>query len=177
MTMQLEHQAPRTHRRKKAAVVAGIVGGLFGVAGIAVAAMLLTTTISGTVSFADTAATQTVSDVSGTNDGLDCTSAAAANGGAGITVNPKIKRINQVQQAGSCLITGTLNNTGQAALRLVSVGIDNTPPGYTLEFTNVTPGETIAGGASKVITVRLSATATAPVGAFTAKLTTEVVGA
>lgn len=161
-------------RRTK--TVAGIVGALVGIPAIAAAAaILISTTISGTASFASTTAAQSVSAVSGTNDGIDCASAAQA--GTGITVNPKVKKINGVTQAGSCLITGTLRNDSPTETLAVK-GVEIVPPagGFTVAITNVAIGDTIAPGASKVITVRLSAPANVQVGPFVAKLHTEVVG-
>lgn len=137
-------------RPKKIAVA---IGSCLAVAGIALAAFLLTSTIGGSVSFADSTADFAVSDASGTKTagGMDCSAVSIGSNGKDLTINPVVSRATSPGQspqvvAQNCTVTIKVKNTGSQALTVAGFEL-TTPNGVTVSDANgeptVGPGATV----------------------------------
>ena len=145
--------------------------------GVAVAAaFLFATPVRVTPTFQDQDVAATFLQVTGSKDGIDCTS-AKDNGKETVTVSPVVKRIafgtEKKVVTGDCLISGTLTNTGSAAIKITGVSLKEQPAGWSTVLTNINPGQTVAAGASQPVTFRLSAAANAVDTPFTAQIDLE----
>jgi hypothetical protein len=142
--------------------------------GVAVAAaFLFATPVAVTPTFEDQNVAATFTGVSGTKEGIDCSS-AKDDGKETVTVSPVVKRIafgtEKKVVVGDCLISGTLTNKGTAPIKITGVSLKEKPAGWSAVLTNIAPGQTLAAGATQAVTFRLSAAADAVDTPFTAQI-------
>lgn len=142
-------------RRHPKTVVAGAVVGVLALAGAAVAAILLTSNLSGSVS----AATKTASDellapaVVDESGAVECS--AELDGEDTVQVNPTLYTIEAedgangapIEEGGFCTVELRLHNNGDVPLFIDGYGGGNLPDGWTINPSNVPPvGTEIAPG-------------------------------
>ena len=145
--------------KSKRARVAVIVGGALGIVGIALAAFVLTATVSGGVTFRDQDADFRVaaSGTVGTN-GMDCTNTGITDGN-NISVNPVIARFTSPGQppqvpAQRCTVAVRIDNTGDVPLGVN--GNFSAPAGITPAFTGGPGNGVIAAGSGADYTITLT---------------------
>ena len=143
----------------KRARVAVIVGGALGIVGIALAAFLLTATVSGGVTFRDQDADFRVA-ASGTvgTGGMDCTNTRVTDGN-NVSINPVIARFTSPGQppevpAQQCTVAVRIDNTGDVPLKVD--GTFSTPSGVGYTFGGGPANGTIAAGSGADYTINLS---------------------
>lgn len=119
--------------KSKRAKVAGIIGAALGIVGIALAAFLFTSTISGTLGTDNRTADYSV-DATAAGDG---TMVCNADGnGRDVIVNPTIRQYtatgatngNAQVPAQSCDVTMTVTNTGTQALQPTGFAVNGAGP-------------------------------------------------
>lgn len=154
--------------------IAAVIGSILAVAGVAFAALLFTTTISGQTAFSDsTAGARIVKVDAGGNGGVTCT--ARANGGedaaakAVLSVSPTVKRINEKVQPGTCTVIATVQNTGTEPVKFGQFTA-TVPAGWTFDYKGDGPA-TIPPGQSAAYSAIMQATTDATVGAIRGELT------
>lgn len=168
-------------RHRRVLTVGGIFGVIFALAGAAVAAFVLTTTISGSTAFAGgTNIADKITAVEGTaSSTLDCKAISVAGGGEAVNFNPKMIRQSvqgtpQDYAGGECTVKATLQNTGDVPLRFKSGALSGAGVDGWKFVPQGVPG-TIAPGASVAVTVKVTAPANAKAGTLTGSFTTEEV--
>lgn len=168
-------------RHHRLLTIGGIFGAIFAIAGAAVAAFVLTTTISGSTAFAGGSnVADKITAVEGSRSAtLDCTAIAVAGGGEAVSFNPKMIRQSvqgtpQDYAGGECTVKATLQNTGDVPLRFKSGTLSGDGvQGWKFVPTS-NPG-TIAPGQSVTVTVKVTAPKDAKAGTLTGSFTTEEV--
>ena len=148
--------------KSKRARVAVIVGGALGIVGIALAAFMLTATVTGNVTFRDQDANFRVaaSGTVGTN-GMDCTDTRVTDGND-LSINPVIARFTSPGQspqvpAQQCRVAVRIDNIGAVPLRIN--GNFSPPTGIGFAFTGGPSDGVIAAGAAANYTIDLSVAA------------------
>lgn len=121
--------------KSKRARVAAIIGAGLGIAGIALAAFLFTSTISGALGTSNGTADYSVdATASGAQGGMVCN---ADGNGRDVIVNPTVKQYTAVnaQSGGAaqvpaqeCTITMTVTNTGTQALQPTGFAVNGAGP-------------------------------------------------
>lgn len=162
---------------RKTKIVSGVAGALtmFAV-GVAVAAILLSTSIVGNATIKQAApepvTSRTVS-ASGTNGGaLDCRQVGVSEDSATLTFKPVLTRPAGGQTGNeSCTVTMKVRNTGTTTLNVDGSSGFNAPAGWNVgAITGDAVTSPIAPGQVKSATVTLTATPSAEAGAFSGKL-------
>ncbi|MFC5063233.1 hypothetical protein [Actinomycetospora atypica] len=148
--------------KSKRARVAVIVGGALGIVGIALAAFLLTATVTGGVTFRDQNADFRVS-ASGTlgTNGMDCTNSRVTDGN-NISINPVIARFTSPGKpaqvpAQQCTVAVRIDNTGSVPLAVD--GTFSAPAGVTFAFGGGPANGSIPAGGRADYTVNLDVAA------------------
>ena len=148
--------------KSKRARIAVIVGGALGIVGIALAAFMLTATVTGGVTFRDQDADFRVaaSGTVGTN-GMDCTKTGVTDGN-NVSVNPVVARFTSPGQlpqvpAQRCTVAVRIDNTG--AVPLSVNGNFSAPAGIEFTFGGGPANGTIAAGSGAEYTINLSVAA------------------
>lgn len=176
-------------RHRKATAIGGAVGA-FALAGTAVAAVMLSTPISGTASATETQVQASDTLLGGSNTGatdqedLAC-SVAVEDGGESLEINATADKKIVVgengdetvidDRAGTCRIFVTVKNTGDVPLVVTDFSLDGNVPGWTL--TEVSPNnDQLAPGESKFVNAELSASDSAESGSFSGQIVTERAG-
>lgn len=159
--------------RNRKRTFAAILGGLLGLAGIALAAALLTATISGSTSYADTTGGFKIDAVTGSGNGsVNCADSAKVNDNE-FRIRAVVKRVNGDVQPGSCQVKVNMSNPGNTAINFTGGGV-TLPAGWS------TSGEsgpaTLAPGVSGTYLVTLNAGAQAEKGAITGSITAALAG-
>lgn len=164
---------------KRSKAIAGGIGGVAIAGGAAFAAILLSTTITGSAAI-DTTTTANSIAVSGTNEGrLDCSNTSITPDFKTLTVSAVLKRTaggpnsNAVAQGdASCVITTAIKNTGDTALTPGAPDF-HVPDGWTVGLApgGTVPPASIAPGATYEAKVLLTATPAAVAGPITGSLT------
>lgn len=130
-------------RNRRKLTVGAIIGSILGVSGIAIAAILLTTTITGTIAYGETTVSSNVgaSDAEGTG-GVTC---SATDDGTAVALAVEIKTITgggQTQSVpGSCEVAVTVGNNGGEPVTVNGGGLVATllPQGF-----GFVPGDSVA---------------------------------
>lgn len=133
--------------RHRKGVIAGTVGaGVVAAAGTAAAAILLSTSVSGQLAFAQNnvqASYSVAAAVTGETD-LDCTVVTATQNELQVDATADSTSINGQPQAddlsGSCTVEVTLTNTGQATLKVIGSNV-TTPAGWHYSLVGDTDGD------------------------------------
>lgn len=167
-------------RTKRAKAVTGGILGLGIVGGTAVAAILLTTNITGTATVTTTSTTAndldvSVAAVSGPN--IDCaTGLAVSNDNRTLTFNPKLTIVaggansNAPAPGGDCTIKVTVKNDGDKAIHLDGTSGFDMPHGWEVTDFGGDALGTIGVGETKNATARVIAKNDAVTGPITGKL-------
>jgi hypothetical protein len=147
--------------KSKRARVSAIVGGFVGIIGIALAAFLITSEISGNVTFDDANVDYSVAVSSPTSTGgMVCN---VDNDERNITVSPVVKRFTSPGQTSevrdqSCVVRIAVTNDGDVPLRVAGNGTALLAPQNGIAVTNPTanPGNgSVPVGGTAVYTVTL----------------------
>ncbi len=171
--------APRGRKRKTATVVGLIGAAVLGAGGVALAAILLTTNITGTA---------TVNEVNTAND-LDVTATSAdgsqlkcnvniSDDNKTLTFNPVLtKPVGGSNSSGApiaggdCTVTLTVKNIGNTVIKLDgSSGITQFPAGWTATPIAGNALNPIPAGATATATIKVTATQSAVGGPIQGKL-------
>lgn len=160
---------PTTRKR----TLAAILGGGLGIAGIGLAAALLTATISGSTGYADTTGGFKIDAVTGSSTGtVNCADTRKVNDNE-FRIRADVQRVNGAVQAGSCEIKVKLTNPGNTAIRFIDGGLV-LPAGWS---TSGEAGPTqIAAGATADYTVTLNAGPNAEKGPITGSIQAALAG-
>lgn len=156
-----------TPKNRKRTFIA-LLGGALGLVGIGLAAALLTATISGSTSYADTTGGFKIDAVTGSNAGtVNCADSSKVNDNE-FRIRAVVQRVNGVVQPGSCQIKVNMTNPGNTAINFTGGGV-TLPAGWS------TSGEsgptTLAPGQTGTYTVTLNASDTAAKGEITGSIT------
>lgn len=127
-------------RNRRRLGIGAVVGTLLGVGGVALAAILLTTTVTGTVGYSGTVVASQLGNVSVTGDGgVSCSRDNRTKTDTSIAVNAEVQRLvgggTAESVPGTCLISLVINNTGAEPLTVVGPGIVEAAPlpaGWTI---------------------------------------------
>lgn len=166
-------------RNRRKFTIGGLLG-LLGGAGVATAAILLTTTITGNATVNSIATSNSVavtaSAVSGSQ--LDCTDVHVTDDSKTLTVNPVLTKhvggsnsTGAPVPGGTCTITLTVHNTGNTPLKVDgSSAISALPTGWNTTAFIGNALSPIAAGATATLAVTLSADQNAISGKFSGQL-------
>lgn len=116
--------------------IAAGVGACLAIAGIAFAAVSLSTEIGGSTAIADSSASFTVSSVttSGLSGGMTCT--GGINSGHTIVLDAVAKRFNNVIKTQGCDVTAVVHNSGDTPITVTNMTLN---AGSALNGWTVTP--------------------------------------
>lgn len=161
----------------KRAVVGGVIGTTVAVGGTALAAILLTTSISGQAEINEVATKNEVSVTASSIDGskLDCSNVQVSPDFKTLTFNPVLTKpvggSNAVPATvpvpgGKCTVVLAVNNTGDVPIRVSDQSRLDGPAGWTISGFGGSGLAPIAAGSSGTISATIEALQGATEGAF-----------
>ncbi|WP_181780521.1 NEW3 domain-containing protein [Pseudonocardia pini] len=161
---------------RRIAIIGALTAVGFGAVSVATAAVLLTTSVTGTATIKTVPAPaepKIALSASGTqNEGLDCRQVGVSADYTTLTLKPVLTRTEgQAAATETCTLTFRLRNVGTVPVRLdVAATTISGPSGWTASAPDGDATADIAPGAVKTATVTVTAAATATEGAFSGQL-------
>lgn len=172
-------EQPRGRKRKTATVFGLITAAALGAGGVALAAILLTTNITGaaTINDVDTANDVEVSASAASGSQLDCSNIKISPDNATLEFNPVLNKPKGGGNAsgvpiagGDCTITLQVSNVGDTSIRLDGSSKVTGPKGWIIGTPTGPALGTIASGKTATATIPIKANQDAEAGAFGGKL-------
>jgi hypothetical protein len=166
-------------RKRKVITVAAIAGTILGAAGVALAAILLTTNITGqaSVSTVNTANDLDVTASAVNGSQLDCSDINVSSDNTTLTFNPKLTKpaggsnaSNVPVPGGTCTINLAVKNTGDTVIKLDQSSTVTAPAGWNITALTGNALGSIQPNATANATATLSATGAAVAGPVGGKL-------